>query len=95
MTKWKHSININQHIGEETSNDAIVKAANGVIEELEKLPNRYFEDVFYFLVLFEDIVECASEPDNEQDNEHILYEFNHTLSRLYDWGDNKRIWLGL
>lgn len=31
MVNWKHSINIKQHIGGETSNEAIVKAAHGEV----------------------------------------------------------------
>lgn len=35
---WKHKINIKQYLTEDDSNEAVVKAAQGVISELKKLP---------------------------------------------------------
>jgi hypothetical protein len=94
MRKWKHTINLNQHIGEEDDNQAIEKAARGCISELEKLPMSLGVDLAYFICLFDDVAETAKEDKADEGNEFILDEFNRALDKFYDWADDQRIWTG-
>jgi hypothetical protein len=96
MTQWKHKINIKQHLGTETGNEAIVKAALGISKELRKLPVsiQTCPDFGVADILFEfsEMAYCAHDPE---DNESLLEEFNYNLNELYDWADDNRVWLGL
>lgn len=96
MAKWKHSINIKQHVGSETSNEAIVKAAKGIVKELKNLPVELQTCPDYgvadILFEFEDMARCQHDPE---DNEDLLWEFNYQLNELYSWADDNRVWLGL
>ena len=89
--KWKHSINIKQHLSNETSNEAIVNAAIGVAHELKRLPDSLegLDDIIYE---FQDIAECSH---NAEDNKDLLSHFNYLLNDLYDFADYNRIWMGL
>ncbi len=44
MNKWNYTLNIKQHIGSGTTNEDIVKAAQGVVAELKKLPVGWFDE---------------------------------------------------
>lgn len=99
MNKWNYTLNIKQHIGNGTSNEDIVKAAQGVVAELKKLPVGWFQvlhstfdnEVDDLLHMFEGIANDTS----EEGDEDLLYEFNGYLGELYDWADDKKVWLGL
>ena len=103
MNKWNYSLDIKQYIGEDTTNEDIVKAANGIVTELKKLPAKWFDasndkfddELDTLLYEFEEIVNCAHVGYTEGDNEHLLWSFNEHLDMLYDWVDDKRVWLGL
>lgn len=89
--KWKLTINIKQHIGDDTTNDAIVKAAKGVVQELKKIPVTLIglDDHIYE---FQDIVDCTHDAE---DNADLLEHFNYLLDDLYSFADYNRIWMGL
>ena len=96
MNKWKHSIDIKQHLGEATDSAAVRKAAAGVIQELHKLPGKWFDsnhyDFDYNLAEFiEEFTDLAEDEDADCD------EFNYVLSDLYDWADSEpvRVFMGL
>lgn len=89
---WKYKINIKPFIGEGTSNDDIVKAAKGVLSELNKLPSSLYDDLEPISYEFEEIVRCEHDP---KDNYDLLQTFNYYLNELYNWADYERIWLGI
>ena len=103
MRKWNYALDIKQYLGGVKSNEDIVKAAHGVVTELKKLPSDWFDasnDKFDYMLddilyEFEEIVNCAHVGYTEGDNEHLLWSFNEYLDMLYDWADDKRVWLGL
>ncbi len=100
QNKWNYTLNIKQHIGSGRSNEDIVKAAEGVVSELKKLPVSLFllsnfaveDEIDALLYEFEEIIRCVHE---ESDNEYLLEAFNDNLYSLYDWADDNRVWLGL
>ena len=100
MSKWNYALDIKQYLGGVTSSEGIVNAAHGVVSELRRLPagwidsrNDTFDDELdNVLYKFEEI---AQMDHGEEDNEHLLKAFNAHLAMLYDWADDKRVWLGL
>jgi hypothetical protein len=92
MAEWKYSINVKQHLSNGTSNDAIVKAAKGVLSELKRLPEHLLSDIEDITYEFEEMVRCTHDPE---DNDNLLWEFNYQLNSLYDWADYKRVWMGM
>lgn len=101
MVQWKYKINIKQHLGEDTSFEAIAKAAAGVQAELKRLPDAWLDikdskydpsldDMFN---IFQCIAKDAESKDGDEDD--LLEEFNYNLNELYDWADAKHVWLGL
>lgn len=92
MSKWNYSLDIEQYIGEDTTNEDIVKAAHGVVTELKKLPSQLLDDEIMGLVYeFNEIVQCDHVED---ENKYLLDSFNYYLSMLYDWADLHRVWTG-
>jgi len=92
MTKWKYSIDIKQHISDDTSSEAIVKAAKAIVHELEKLPGwliGYGLDEHIYD--FQEIVDCTHDAE---DNADLLDHFNYLLNDLYSFADYNRIWMG-
>lgn len=89
--KWKHSIDIKQHLSADTSNEAIVKAAEGIWYQLKLLPITLegLEDMIWE---FRDIAESTHDAEGNSD---LLDHFNYTLNELYDFADDNRIWMGL
>jgi hypothetical protein len=92
MRAWKHIINIAQYITEDNSKEAVLKAANGVMSELARLPQD--EETEHFKWEFEEIAEQARHASDDE-ADYLVDEFNYKLNNLYDWADNRRIWLGI
>jgi hypothetical protein len=92
MRAWKYRINIAQYITEDDSKDGVLKAANGVVAELAKLPED--EETTHFRLEFEEIADQAKHASDDE-VEYVVDEFNYQLNNLYDWADDRRVWLGL
>lgn len=86
--RWKHRIDIKQHLGDDTSPAGVRKAAAGVLAELRKV-ERHFEDDASLTDLMLEFGAISEEDDADCD------DFNGWLDELYDWADGRRVWLGL
>ena len=99
MRGWIHKINIKPFITEDTSAEAIVKAGHGIAKALRaELPECYFilnEDMSNDILV--EVIEYFEwlEVDLIDDEVEELEIFNYSLSSLYDYCDDNRIWLGL
>ena len=95
MTKWKHKINIKQHLSDDTSWEGMTVSANNIAKELRRLPDEMFE-----CYGFEDdimFLEGVNETDHEvyECEEDLLDKINYRLGSIYDFADINKIWLGL
>lgn len=79
--KWRYKVNIKQFLNEDESKESIEQAYNGINKELEQIP---FAPPFQW--------DHYSEMAIEQGDVNL---FNMGLNFLYDWADQKRIWLGM
>lgn len=95
MTEWICKVDIKQHLGTETSNEAVRTAAGKIFAELKaNLPKEWIswavDDPDYELLHILQSLEFAQD-DEDMECDH----FNYILSELYDWADSKRVWIGL
>lgn len=91
--KWKHKVDIKQYFGEDDSNEDVVKAAQGIVKELKKLPESLNE--FGLLDVISEFEDLSDNAATETSGFEWSDEFNYTLDKLYEWADDQRIWLGI
>ena len=86
MAIWRKTVNIKDLLTDDESPEEVVRIAGELTSRLEKA----FPHPDYDL---EDIIEEFK--DIEVTDKRPVVLFNDTLSRLYDWADAERVWLGL
>ncbi len=87
--EWQFRINIRQHLGDDTDDAAIARAATCILAEIANpgLPAQdQLHTVRACIEAARDSAE-AGEPD-------AFRMFNDALDRLYDYGDDNSVWLG-
>ncbi len=79
MAGWKRTVKIKHLLTDEETPEAIKKAADGIISRLPDAPTAKLE---------------KARDMADSDPETALLVFNDGLSRVYDWADANRVWLG-
>ena len=79
---WVESIDIKQHLTEDESPEAISEACRGILRELKKLRS----------IVPPRRITDAFKAQSVLGN---LRKANKALNDLYDWADERRVWLGL
>ena len=79
--KWKSTLQIKDLLTEETTSEAIIRAANGIYDRLPPQARSIKED-------FRKAVSYA-----EKDAEVGLMVFNDAMEKLYDWADDTGVWV--
>ena len=95
MNNWKYKINIKQHLTEETTWEALEKAAHGVAKEFRKLPEDLFSLDDLDNIEFLENVSGEFDPDVYDSPYDLQEEINFRLNSFYDFADYARIWCGL
>lgn len=88
MAKWKYKLNIKQYLSDREDREAVELAARCCITELKKIHKPFCEDLDYEDIVYE-FEEIAANTNT------TCEDFNYALERLYDWADDRRVWLGL
>ena len=83
MPRWSHRINIRQHLTEDESKEAQIAAADGIAKEIKLLPDALWQRGGKHV--------CA-ELRKAAETGNIGW-FNASLSRVWDWFDEERIWV--
>lgn len=83
MAGWDYSVNIKQFLNPDKS---VIEVATAVTQELKRLPPGLVNSIEFMEIM--DVFEEAVELNDVE-------VFDAGLSDLYDWADEKRVWLGL
>lgn len=87
MAKWTYTCNIKDLLDGDTDSENIARIAVAIITRLDTLHivNDFeLDDILYGL-------QCVAADGDQADVE----ELDGNLALLYDWADDRRVWLGL
>jgi hypothetical protein len=79
---WKYKLEIRQYLTEDSSKKSQIAAAKGITGEVKKLPDPLRINGLYLCV---ELMKAAKTGKIEW--------FNASLSKLWDWFDDEKIWV--
>lgn len=89
---WDMTIRIKDVIGADVSNEAVLASADAVAKRLVAGTPESWRDEN--ALDFDDDLYCIiDELRSLKDESHLLAAYNDLLSWIYDWADEKRVWL--